>query len=1225
VLDGGLGADTMAGGAGDDTYIVDNSSDVVTEAAGDGVDTVRASANYALGANVENLILTGTANIMGVGNEGDNILTGNSGANTLDGGLGADFLYGGAGNDTLIGGEGDDTLDGGLDADLMQGGAGNDSYVVDNRGDTIVEAAGGGIDTVNASVSYTLSADVENLVLTGSGNLDGTGNASANIITGTSGDNLLAGMEGNDTLIGGTGNDVLLGGAGDDNYLIRAGDGNDRIVDAQGSDTLYIGSGLTLADLHAEQDATDLVLTAPAAGNRIVLAGWLGQSEGVSRIVFDDGTALDRAGIRALLNSAPTAVADTLVVHEDGGPVAIPVTQLLANDTDPDAGDIVRVISVGQSAAGATVSLNGDAVTYDIGASYQELAEGEVVNDSFTYTVTDAMGETSTSVVEVQIVGVNDAALVVADTAAVTEGSAATATGNVLANDSDVDKGTVLKVAAPGTYAGAYGSLAIAQDGSYTYALNDNAANVQALGAGQVVSDNFSYVATDGLLGVASTLAITVTGTNDAPIVVADTAQVTEDSAVAASGNVLANDHDVDSASLAVVAPGTYAGTYGSLTLAQDGSYTYTLNDNAANVQSLAEGQAVVDSFTYSATDGVAQVASRLDITIDGANDAPVVSANAAQVKEDLVDAVTGNVLANASDVDAGTVLTVADAGTMAGQYGTLALQQDGSYVYSLNAGAANVQALAQGETVVEHFAYVTTDGIANAASSLDITVAGTNDAPIVAADAAKVAEDSLVAASGNVLANDHDVDNGALLKVAAPGTYTGAHGTLSLDQDGSYTYSLDNAGANVQSLAEGQSVVDSFTYSATDGIDAVASRLDITISGANDAPVVTADTAQVTEHLATSVTGNVLANDHDVDAGSVLTVASSGTTAGRYGSLALQQDGSYVYNLNNDAANVQALGRGESVVEHFEYVATDGSAKVSSTLDVTVRGSNDAPTVAIPLADQDLTFNKAFSFNLPANAFTDSDKGDTLTYAATLANGSALPSWLKFNATTGSFTGTTPKEVGSIDVKVTATDKVAADGSTAGSLSVSDVFTLAVSHGNEGVGNGSDAPPAGHDQNYNDGPGTSPGNPGSKGGIGLPLPKPAAAGANTVLTLSAQIDTPYADTTIKLAIPAYLTPGQLSNFSEPSGSMGNTVSASQTFGNWLAVDLAVSAAVADQKTLASLNDHGGIDVTVVSKATAGYLGSTAAIATSALSLTAGSGTDLKGFDGLGKGVKKIK
>jgi VCBS repeat-containing protein len=813
---------------------------------------------------------------------------------------------------------------------------------------------------------------------------------------------------------------------------------------------------------------------------------------------------------------------------------------------------------------------------------------------------------------------------VAGDAGHVTEGRAVTVSGNVLANDTDIDKGTVLQVAAPGTYAGSYGSLTIRQDGSFTYTLNDHAANVEALAEGQVVTENFSYVATDGLAGVGSSLAITVTGTNDGPVVAVDGNAATEDSTAAVSGNVLANDHDVDSASLTVVAPGTYVGAHGTLTLAQDGSYTYSLDNAASGVQSLAQGQSVVDSFTYSATDGIATVASVLDITISGANDGPVLAADAAQVTEDLANSVKGNVLANDSDVDAGTVLTVASPGTMAGRYGTLALQADGSYVYSLNADAANVQALAQGESVVEHFLYVATDGIAKVASTLDITVNGTNDGPVVAADAAKVSEDSLVAASGNVLANDHDVDS-ASLKVVAPGTYTGAHGTLTLSQDGGYTYSLNNAAAAVQSLAEGQSVVDSFTYSATDGIADVASVLDITISGTNDAPVVVADTAQVTENLLASVSGNVLANDSDVDAGAVLTVATAGSLAGRYGTLALQQDGSYVYSLNQNAANVDALGRGESAVEHFVYAATDGTAKTASTLDVTVHGTNDAPIVVSPLADQDLTFNKAFSFAMPANAFTDTDKGDALTYSATLANGSALPSWLKFDAAKGTFSGTTPKQVGSIEVMVTATDKVAADGSTAGSLSVSDVFTLSVSHGNEGIGNGADAPPPGHDQNYNDGPGTSPGTPGSKSGVTLPLPKPAAAGANPVLTLSAQIETPHADTSVTLAIPAYLTPSQLSTYAEPAGSIGNTLSASQTFGNWLAVDLAVSAAVADQKTLAALGDHAGVDVTVVSKATAGYLGSTSTIGSSPLSLAAGAGTDLKGFDGLGKGVKKIK
>jgi VCBS repeat-containing protein len=1228
VLDGGAGADTLAGGAGDDTYIVDNSADTVTETLDNGVDTVRASANYVLAANVENLVLTGTANITGVGNAGNNILTGNSGANTLDGGLGDDILSGGAGNDTLIGGAGDDTLDGGTSADMLQGGAGNDTYLVDDSADAIVEAAGGGTDTAYASVSYTLGAEVENLVLTGANPIDGSGNASDNTITGTSGQNRLAGMDGADTLDGGQGDDVLLGGAGNDSYLFRLGDGNDHIIDAQGSDTLYIGSGLTVADLHADQQGADLVLTIPGATDSIVLVDWLSQAEGVSRIVFDDGSQLDRQGIASLLNAAPVAAADHVTVHEDGGAAAISVTDLLANDTDPDAGDVLSVVAVGASAAGASVSFDGDAVRYDIGNRFQQLAQGEVLKDSFSYTIADAMGVTSTAVVDVDIVGVNDAPVVTGDAGAVTEDVASSVSGNVLVNDTDVDNGTVLQVAAPGTYDGIYGQLTLAQDGSYTYSLNDAAANVQGLAEGQVVTDQFSYVATDGIAGVTASLVFTVTGTNDAPVVLADAAQVTEDSQLAASGNVLAGAHDADAGTtLAVVAPGTFAGHYGSLSLAEDGSYTYSLNNADASVQSLAQGQTVVDSFTYAATDGLVAVNSALEITIAGTNDAPLVTADVAHASEDLATSVTGNVLANDRDADAGTVLTVAAPGTIAGNYGSLTLAQDGSYTYNLNNSAANVQSLAQGQTVVDSFTYAATDGIDGVQSVLDITITGTNDAPVVAADSAHVSEDLATSATGNVLANDSDVDAGTVLTVAAPGTLAGNYGSLTLAQDGSYTYSLDKSATNVQSLAQGQSVVDSFTYAATDGIAAVSSVLDITITGTNDAPLVAADSARITEDLASSVAGNVLANDSDVDAGTVLSVAAPGTLAGDHGKLTLAQDGSYVYNLDASAANVQSLGRQQTVVDRFAYSATDGIANVASSLEITVAGANDAPILVAPLADQTVKFNKAFSWTMPANSFTDIDKGDTLSYSATLADGTALPTWLKFDATTGTFSGTAPKKVGDLDIRVTATDKVAADGSTAGSLSASDVFHLSVSNKNQGGGNDHDGnDDEGDDHDHGNGNGYGHYDHGNGNGYGHDHHDGDDHDERDDHDDHDGDDRSHGSdgkgkNGSSLTIPPFLDPSQLGQ--KGGSSMGNTTS-SQAFGKWLAVDLAVSGALADKKSLSWLDDRSGADTSGLSKATAGYLGSTKAFGGDPVSLAVG-GQELKGFEGLGKGLQKLK
>ncbi|ESQ88928.1 hypothetical protein ABAC460_14195 [Asticcacaulis sp. AC460] len=201
VLDGAVGNDTMIGGLGNDSYYVNATGDVVTELAGEGTDTVFAAVTYSLaGKQIENLSLTGAVAIDGIGNGFGNILTGNSAVNTLDGGGGHDKLDGGAGADNLI------------------GGTGNDTYLVDNAADAITELAGGGADLVESSVTYTLSANVEQLTLTGTAVIDGTGNDLNNVLTGNSGVNVLAGGLGNDTYYvqNATDNVVEAGGAGMD-------------------------------------------------------------------------------------------------------------------------------------------------------------------------------------------------------------------------------------------------------------------------------------------------------------------------------------------------------------------------------------------------------------------------------------------------------------------------------------------------------------------------------------------------------------------------------------------------------------------------------------------------------------------------------------------------------------------------------------------------------------------------------------------------------------------------------------------------------------------------------------------------------------------------------------------------------------------------------------------------------------------------------------------------
>jgi trimeric autotransporter adhesin len=392
VLDGGAGNDTLAGGAGDDTYVVDSAGDVATETASAGTDLVLSSLNWTLSANLENLTLTGSANLTGTGNTLVNTLRGNAGANTLDGGAGNDTLIGGAGDDiylvdsatdvvteatnegidlvnsgvtftlginvenltltgsTAINGTGNalaNVLTGNSAANVLTGGAGNDTYVV-GSGDTTVEAAGGGIDTVQAQVTWTLGAEIENLTLTGSSAINGTGNALANLITGNGAVNTLDGGAGVDTMIGGAGNDiytvdntadvvteltnegtdlvnsgvtytlaanvenltltgtsaingagnalanvltgnsaanVLTGGAGDDTYVVGAGDTTIEAASG-GTDTVQAGVTWTLA---AEVENLTLTGTAAINGTGNALANVLIGNSAVNTLTGGDG------------------------------------------------------------------------------------------------------------------------------------------------------------------------------------------------------------------------------------------------------------------------------------------------------------------------------------------------------------------------------------------------------------------------------------------------------------------------------------------------------------------------------------------------------------------------------------------------------------------------------------------------------------------------------------------------------------------------------------------------------------------------------------------------------------------------------------------------------------------------------------------------------------------------------------------------------------------------
>lgn len=286
-IDGNLGADSMAGFGGNDIYVVDNAGDVVTEGIDKGTDTVESSIAYTLGANLENLTLTGYSAIDGTGNTLNNLINGNNGNNKLMG-LG--------GNDTLNGGNGydSDTLDGGAGADSMYGGYGSDTYHVDNIGDVVNEVteATGYYNTVISTISYTLGANVHHLVLTGNA-LKGGGNSLDNTITANAKNNILNGGLGNDTLsyagssagvtvnlalntaqaTGGSGSDTLRNfenvTGGDFNDTLT-GNKSDNILDGGlGDDVLKGGAG---NDTYLVDSAGDTVTETSSGGVDLVKA-----------------------------------------------------------------------------------------------------------------------------------------------------------------------------------------------------------------------------------------------------------------------------------------------------------------------------------------------------------------------------------------------------------------------------------------------------------------------------------------------------------------------------------------------------------------------------------------------------------------------------------------------------------------------------------------------------------------------------------------------------------------------------------------------------------------------------------------------------------------------------------------------------------------------------------------------------------------------------------------
>ncbi|MGO6718323.1 N,N-dimethylformamidase beta subunit family domain-containing protein, partial [Rhizobium ruizarguesonis] len=406
----------------------------------------------------------------------------------------------------------------------------------------------------------------------------------------------------------------------------------------------------------------------------------------------------------------------------------------------------------------------------------------------------------------------------------------------------------------------------------------------------------------------------------------------------------------------------------------------------------------------------------------------------------------SGNVLTNDTDPDAGDTKTVtavgfgATSGTLGsalnGTYGSLVLSASGVYSYAVNEASAAVQALRQStNTLSDVFSYTMRDTAgATATASLTVTIHGANDAPVLAVQTA--AQNATVGSAFSFVlptTTFTDVDSGETLAytaTAADGTalpawlsFNASTRTFSGTPTTSGTYGVKVTATDLGGLAANESF-----------------NIAVSTPG-NTPPTAVADVGDATEKGGVAngsggvvASGNVLTNDTDPNAGDTKTVtavgfgATSGTLGtalnGTYGSLVLSASGVYSYAVNESNAAVQALRQSTNTLSDvFSYTMRDtGGATATASLTVTIHGANDAPVLAVQTAAQNATVGSAFSFVLPTTTFTDVDSGETLTYSATAADGTALPAWLAFNATTRTFSGT-PTTAGTYGVRVTATD----------------------------------------------------------------------------------------------------------------------------------------------------------------------------------------------------------
>ncbi|WP_343824423.1 VCBS domain-containing protein, partial [Psychrosphaera haliotis] len=623
------------------------------------------------------------------------------------------------------------------------------------------------------------------------------------------------------------------------------------------------------------------------AGNNIdTLADGESQTETFIVTLSDGSTTTVEINLTGT-DDAPVIGSAVVNVSEDDSSAS---GQLSASDVDNPALAFVAEVQNG-TYGDLSIDTSGNWV-FTPNTEAQDLADGETQTETFTITLNDG----STTSITVNILGADEAPVISVGTAIIIEDSSTSVSGTLTASDAD-NPGLLF---VDETIAGTYGEVIIDENGNWTFTAGNK---LEELSDGENITETYTVTLNDGST---TTIEISLTGTDDAPVISSSTAALTEDAAPSVAGQITFS--DVDNPGLAMVAE-TQAGTYGSLTIDESGNWVYTAG---SNIDTLADGESQTETFTVTLNDGST---TTVEINLTGTDDAPVIGSAVVNVSEDDSSA-SGQL--SASDVDNPALAFVAE--VQNGTYGDLSIDASGNWVFTPNTAA---QGLADGETQTETFTITLNDG---STTSITVNVLGADEAPVISVGSGAVTEDVTPTASGTLTATD--TDNAGLLFVA--GTINGAYGEIVIDANGNWTFTT---GPGAQSLADGENVTEIYTVILNDGS---TTTIEISLTGTDDAPVISSSTAALTEDAAPSVAGQITFSD--VDNPGLAMVAE--TQAGTYGSLTIDESGNWVYTAGN---NIDTLADGESQTETFIVTLSDGS---TTTVEINLTGTDDAPVI---------------------------------------------------------------------------------------------------------------------------------------------------------------------------------------------------------------------------------------------------------------------------------------